>query len=464
MEAPSLEIQVQSDVLVDSGSASRPLMEVIRRKLRQRGGRQRRQKGAGEIPVILETRDGKHRMPQGLLPLVTETCIRKRVPYKVEDLRTMVPCPALHCHLRLEGAEDATLKKLLKRECGILVAPRKSLENIAIDLLVRRQQRTLLLVRGQSEVARWLETLARALDLTHPQVAPLSGACEDTRVAVARYRELRNHGPELLAQRFGMVIFDGLHGVEAPLLAGAIRGANARYLLGLGEKPERRDGLQDEIFLALGGEVQRLEPPVSVLSRLPLIYSARVTDFVFPYQDRAQYQALVANLARDAGRAAQVTHDVKEEVSGGHPCVVLSERRDHLEGIASLMQEAGLDVGCLTSSMRPAERRRLVERLERGELQVLLAMRQIAQEMLETHRFSRIFLTFPFKHMQRLNRIIHRLLTPYPGQKDAKLVDYNDLLVKPLENSFAERQKIIRKLCKDAEKDRKKEAQLDLPF
>ena len=57
-----------------------------------------------------------------------------------------------------------------------------------------------------------------------------------------------------------------------------------------------------------------------------------------------------------------------------------------------------------------------------------------------------------------------RLLTPHPGQRDAALVDYNDHQVAPLERSFAERRAIIRKLCRQADRDRRKEAQLDLPF
>jgi len=465
VEAPSLEIQVESDILVDSGAASRPLMDVIRRQLRQRGGRQRKALGNGEIPVILETRDGKHRMPQGLLPLVTEACIRKRVPYKVEDLRQVVPCSSpLRCVSQLAGAEEATLKQLLKRECGILVAPRDSLEPIAADLLTRRQQRTLVLARGRDGVARWLEALARALDLAHPDITPLSGAQPETRVVVARYRDMRNRDFAPLNRDFGMVVFDGLHRVEAALVTGAIRAARARYLLGLAEAPEREDGLQDQIFLALGGDAKRLEPPPSALSKLALAHRARLTDFHFDYQGRSQYQALVAALARDEDRAAMISADLQREAAAGHPCVVLSDRRDHLERLARTLEEAGLEVGCLTSSVRPAERRRLVERLERGELTVLLSMRQIAQEMLETARFSRLYLTFPFKHLQRLGRVIDHLLTPFPGQTDAVLVDYNDHKVAPLERSFAERQQTVRKLCKKADKDRRAEAQLDLPF
>ena len=462
--APRLQIQVEADVLVDSGAASRPLMEVIRRRLRQGDSRQRKSADMGALPVILETRDGKHRLPQALLPLVTEACIRKQVKFTVEDRRAMAPCPALRCRRRLEGAEAATLNKLLLRESGVLVAPREGLEALAVDLLARRQQRTLILAHGQREVARWIETVARNLGISQPHVVPLAQATDEARVVVARYRDLLNGSPADAAPSFGMVIFDGLDHVVAQTVMAAIRAADAHYLLGLGERPERADGLHDPIHLALGGEVQRLEPPTSARAKLHLSHRVRVTDFTFDYDGRGQYQALLAALAQDEARIAMVLEDIAEDVSKGQKCVVLSDRRDHLERLEAGLEAGGLTVGCLTSTVGMAARRGLVARFEVGELQVLLCMRSIAQEALETSPFSRLYLTFPFKHVQGLSRAIDRLLSPAPGKTDAALVDYNDIHVEPLKNAFAKRRQHIKRLRRQTDESRRKESQLDLPF
>ena len=458
--APKLQIQVDSDVLVDSGDASRPLMEVIRRRLRQGGGHQRK----GVLPVILETRDGKHRLPQGLLSLVTEACIRKQVKFTVEDRRAMAPCPALRYRCRLAGAEAATLNKLLLREAGVLVAPRDGLEAVALDLLARRQQRTLILAHGQAEVARWIETVARSFGISQPNVAPLARATEEARVVVARYRDLLRGSMAGQAPSFGMVIFDGLDHVDAQTLMASIRGADARFLLGLGEHPERGDGLHDPIHMALGGEVQRLEPPTSARAKLHLSHRVRVTNFTFNYTGGAQYQALLAALVQDEERAALVLDDIAEDVSRGHKCVVLSDRRHHLERLTAGLQAGGLTVGCLTSKVGVAARRGLVARFEGGELQVLLCMRSMAQEALVTSPFSRLYLTFPFKHVQGLSRAIDLLLSPAPGKTDAALVDYIDIHVEPLKSAFAQRQQHIKRLRRQADDKRRKESQLDLPF
>jgi len=440
-------------------------MEVIRRRLRQGGGRQRKASGGSNgLPVILETRDGKHRLPQGLLPMVTEACIRKQVPYSVDDRRAMAPCPALRSRRRLSDAEAATLNKLLLRESGVLVAPRDGLDAVAVDLLARRQQRTLILAHGQGDVARWIEFVARHLNLSQPHVVPLAQATDEARVVVARYRDLHMGAPGPGAPSFGMVIFDGLHKADAHSVMAAIRGADAHFLLGLGERAERSDGHHDPIHLALGGELQRLEPPTSARGRLHLQHRVHVTDFTFSYGGRGQYQALLAALARDEARTKQVLADIAADVRKGQSCVVLSDRRDHLEALAAGLESRGVSVGCLTSKVRVAHRRALVARFEAGDLQVLLAMRSIAQEAMEASRFSRLYLTFPFKHVQGLSRALDRLLTPSPGQTDAVLVDYNDVQVEPLEKAFAQRRKHIERQRRQADEKRRKESQLDLPF
>ena len=441
-------------------------MEVIRRRLRQGGGWQRKARGeaVNALPVILETRDGKHRLPQGLLPLVTEACIRKQVPYSVDDRRAMAPCPALRSSSRLSDAEAATLNKLLLRDSGVLIAPRDGLEAVAIDLLARRQQRTLILTHGQGDVARWIETVARHLRLAQPHVVPLAHATAEARVAVARYRDLHRGAPGPDAPPFGMVILDALHLADSGSVMAAIRSSDARFLLGLGERAQRSDSHHDQIHLALGGELQRLEPPTSARARLHLRHRVHVTDFTFDYSGGGQYQALLAALARDEPRARQVLADIAGDVRRGHNCVVLSDRRNHLETLAAGLKARGITVGCLTSKVGGAQRRALVARFEGGELQVLLAMRSIAQEAWEASRFSRLYLTFPLKHMQGLSRALDRLLAPSPGQTDAVLVDYNDVQVEPLEKAFAQRRKHIERQRRQADEKRRKESQLDLPF
>jgi hypothetical protein len=448
---------VDSEVHVPSNVTPQKVLEAIRRALRQHDlpkGEKRRL-----LNLVQATRGGPHRLPQALLSKVTETYHRYGVPFSVVDRRAMVSCPALRSQLTLSADEERAMRQLLLRDSGVLISGERTRDVLAVGLAARRQQRTLV---AALEPAPWVERFSAGLGLAAPHVAPIADATADTWITVASYDALARLEPEALRNDYGMVICDGLCTVDAVTLMRTVRGIGARYLLGLAAEPVRKDGLHQTLFLALGGVVHRVAGRAKQTNPgLRLTTRGRTTDFAFPgYEGRRQYQALVAALAADRPRGEIVAADVAEEAGAGHPCLVLSERRDHLELLDSLLPE-GLTRETITSTVRPAERQRIISRFERGELAVLLATSQIAAESLATPKVQRLFFTFPFSYARKLDRVIRRgLLAPTAGQDDAALYDYDDPQVEPLHRAFVKRAEFLGKLRREIERA----AQLELPL
>jgi len=240
-----------------------------------------------------------------------------------------------------------------------------------------------------------------------------------------------------------------------------IRAVGARYLLGFADSPQRGDGLGSLITLALGGIVHQLTRPAATPTPR-LICCFRATAFDYAYGGRQQYQALVAALAADEARSRLVVEDVVREASAGQPCLVLSERRDHLEQLARLLP-ADLAAESLTSAVHPAERTRIVKRFEEGGIVVLLATGQITTEAVCSARARRLFLTFPFSYARKLESTIRRLLEPSPGKEDAIVYDYDDPRVAPLHRAFEKRRAFLTRLAREADEAAAGEAQLHLP-
>jgi superfamily II DNA or RNA helicase len=447
------KILVDHDVHLRTAAVPRRLTDSLRRQIRQRGGGR---SARASLPALLESRSGEHRLPQALLPLVTETSRRQRVPIEVDDRRAAVPCPRLRTRMQLGPREQRALNHLLRRDSGVLVAVDGKRHALAMELLARRQQRSLVLAPSPDQAARWLERLQEAMDLSFPRAAPLGRADEQSSVVTGTYDDVAGASSGELWRRFGMVVFDGLSRADPTSLVGVIRRVPARHLLGLAESPVRADELQDYIFLALGGHVQRLDETARAL--VPVLRSRR-TGFQFQYQGRHQYQALVKALAGDPRRCQLVVDDVLAEARAGHPCLVLSERRDHLEQMAALLP-ADVGAEALTSAVRPAERQRLVQRFDQGQVPVLLATSQVARESVDTRRVGRLFFTFPFTYARKLERCHRWLVHPYPGQTDAALYDYDDELVEPLHRSFLKRREVFSRLRRRLGR----EAQLELPL
>lgn len=459
-ESDSVEIQVDTEVYVPSGATPRRVLDAIRRQLRQHD----LPAGAAEeirrlLNLVRSTRSGS-RLPQALLPRVTETCRRYGVAFCVVDRRAMVSCPALRSRLSLSPQDETALRPLLVRDSGVLVAAEdRARQTLAVELAARRQQRTLVATVDQTSTGSWRDIFSAGLGLAPPHVSALDDSTADTWVVVAPYDRLAGLPPETLQQDYGMVICDGLCHVDAVTLMRTIRSAGARYLLGLAASPVRADGLHQTLFLALGGVVHRIASR-QASTPLRLTLRPRTTDFDFPgYQGKKQYQALLAALATDRPRAEVVAADVVQEARAGHTCLVLSERRDHLELLASLLPP-DLVQQTLTSTVRLGERQRMISSFEDGGLPVLLATSQIAVESLSTPRLQRVFLTFPFSYARKLDSVVRSLMTPSADQQGAVLYDYDDAQVEPLHRAFAKRAEFLGRLRREAEQA----SQLELPL
>ena len=456
----NLQILVETDLQLPSAETPRRILEAMRRHLRQHAAAAATGPGASESPLtLIQTREGQHRMPQALLPALTEACRRQGVAYTVVDRRAMVACPALRSKHRLGEDEQEAVRRLLLRDSGVLLAESvESRRAIAIELLARRQQRTLIAVDGAGEAERWLDELGESLGLAAPLIAPLRRASGETRIAVGRYSAALQLQSGELRHGFGMVVCDGLDQVDALSLMKLVRGTGARYLLGLSGAATRPDGLQGTLLLALGGIGHTLAAPQAAAETPRLGYRFRATSFDFPYQGRSQYQALMAALARDPQRAELIMADVAAEARAGHACLVLSERRDHLEQLAALLP-GELAVEMLTSTVRPTDRSRGLQRFQTGEVNVLFATGQIATA---APRATRLFLTFPFAYLRKLEEPVGWLLQPAPGKGEVLAFDYDDHRVTPLHRAFEKRRSFLERLSRQAEEQAAQQAQMQL--
>lgn len=453
-EPEHLHILVDTAVRIDAKKTPRTLVDALRRHFRQHSTRD-------SSPTLMDTREGQHRMPQGLLPRVTETCRRHGVTFAVEDRRAMISCPPLRSSASLSEPEQELLRQLLLRDSGVLIAAADQGYHLAIELMTRRQQHTLVVVETAAEERRWLDHLQRALGLSSPFVLPLSEATAETHVVVGRYSAITKLPAEELQGGYGMVVFDGLCEVNALTLFKSIRKVGSRYLLGMARDPERADGLHHQLFMTLGGNQHHLDPTEA--DQLQISYRNRVTSFTYSYEERRQYQAMIAALASDQARADLVLEDVAAQAAAGHCCLVLSERRDHLELLASLVPPS-VSAEILTSTVKLADRGKIISRFQNRETTVLMATTQIVGEALSTPIHDRLFLAFPFSYTRKLDRAIEGLLQPQPGQADAVIFDYDDPAVTPLHRAFLKRKQYFTRLCKKARDQRRQQAQLALPL
>jgi superfamily II DNA or RNA helicase len=459
--ADPLDIYVDTDVQMQSVDTPKKIVEALRRELRQL---QKRPAGTGPTPKVgnlIKTKEGRHLVPQGMLGRLTDICHRHGIAYNVVDRRAMVSCPAIRCTLHLKSDQQLANRRLLLKDSGVLVAPRESDRlAVAAELLARRQQRCLILVRSAEQVDSWLNFLRTALKLDGVDLVTHRQKTGQSRVVLTTYQRAAGLASDELRHGYGMVIFDGLGQVEQSMVMSVSRSVGARYQLGLSDRATREDGLEGVIFACLGGIAHTL------LSSKPdqlirLAYRAKESGFDYPYEGRVQYQALLAALASDEERNKVIIDDVVAEAAGGKACLVLSERRDHLDALATRLPST-ITSEQLTSDIRPAERTRVLHRFNNGETQVLFSTGQLAIDALDSQRVERLFFCFPIAYGRKLEKLVGLLARPFANKEDGILFDYDDSAVTPLHNSFEKRKKIVSRFIRAAEKELAQKAQLSL--
>lgn len=461
MAADPLDIYVDTDVQMQSVDTPKKVVEALRRELRQL---QKRPSGTGSAPKVgnlIKTKEGRHLVPQGMLGRLTDICHRHGIAYNVVDRRAMVACPAIRCTLHPNTEQQLANRRLLLRDSGVLVAPQETDRlGVAAELLARRQQRCLILVRSEEQLATWLDFLRNALRLDGVDLVAHRQKTGQSRVVLTTYQRAAGFASDELRHGYGMVIFDDLGKVDQAMIMAVSRSVGARYQLGISDRATREDGLEGLIFACLGGIAHTL---ISSRSN-PLIrlsYRAKESGFDYPYEGRVQYQALLAALAANEARNKLIIGDVVTEAQKGKASLVLSERRDHLEALAKELP-ATISWEQLTSDIRPAERTRVLHRFNNGETQVLFSTGQLAIDALDSQRVERLFFCFPIAYGRKLERLVGLLARPFANKDDGILFDYDDSAIAPLHNSFEKRKKIVTRFVRAADKELAQKAQLSL--
>jgi len=151
---------------------------------------------------------------------------------------------------------------------------------------------------------------------------------------------------------------------------------------------------------------------------------------------------MLSELTQDPARNALIAADVAREAEiGGGVCLVLSDRKAHVEALVELLAERGVEAAMLTGAQGNSERQNVVEALNSGKTQVLVATGQLIGEGFDCWELSTLFLATPIRFNGRLLQYLGRVLRPAPGKDKAKVYDYVDP-VGVLENAARARARV----------------------
>jgi superfamily II DNA or RNA helicase len=256
---------------------------------------------------------------------------------------------------------------------------------------------------------------------------------------------------------YGHVIADECHHLTAFSFEQVMRQVKAKFIVGLTATPTRKDGHHPIIFMQCGPIRFNLSAREAV-ERSPFrhLVLPRQTGFRMPpevtdLRIHHAYAALVTNEERNQ----QIVTDVVQAVREGRTPLVLTNRTDHLERLASGLSEIQ-HVFILKGGMRKKERQATVEKL--GLIpdevpRVLLATGSYIGEGFDDSRLDTLFLTMPISWRGTLQQYVGRLHRIHHGKKVVRVFDYVDAQVPMLGRMYEKRLEGYRAIGYEMESD-----------
>jgi len=400
---------------------------------------------------LIQTNEDSIAIPRGFINELCNFLDENQIEYKIQDKRNRSKSIVVNSEIRLFDHQLESVKKLMSSENGVLVAPPGAGKTIiGIELIARVKQPCLILVHKKQIYDQWVERIENFLSIPKREIGQYGAGKKviGDKVTVAMVQSL-NRIPDLhdLQNKFGMIIVDECHHMPAKMFRKVITQFNPYFLYGLTATPERKNNDAKLIFIYLGeilhtisndygsNLLQREESSKVTVTEPKIII--RDTGLFVPFKIMTDnFQILSKIIVFDSKRNQQIVDDIKKCVSKNLKCVVLTERKHHVE-VLNYYLKREYETIILTGDLTEAQRKIKIKQIAANNFQVLLATGQLIGEGTDFNNLDCLFLAYPFAFSGKLTQYIGRIQRG--GNHNKYIYDYRDVKIEYLEKMFKKR-------------------------
>lgn len=348
----------------------------------------------------------------------------------------------------LNDSQRSAARALLQHDVGVLCAPPGWGKTVlATHLIASRGCSTLVLVHRKPLVEQWSERLCEFLDTTPKSIGRLGAGRRRLTggIDIAMIQTLaRNDDLHDLVRAYGHVVIDECHHVPAVQVERVLSSIPARYVTGLTATPYRRDGHQPIITMQCGPlrhMVSRSKDREAVtLERRVIRKDTNFDPSILPPE--ASIQEIYGALANDGDRLALVLADIRQIIREHRAVVVLTERREHLERIATAIADEIPNLVVLHGRIKQKARRAAMTQLAEqpdNEPRLIIATGRYLGEGFDDPRLDTLLLTMPIAWKGTVVQYAGRLHRAHAAKRDIRIYDYVDSDVPVLRRMYAKR-------------------------
>ena len=390
-------------------------------------------------------------IPRGFMRQLILLCRKHGIKYRIDDQRKDLAPVNFDFNGKLRPFQQVAVDRMLAKDFGTLSSATGSGKTImALYLIARRRQPTLIIVHTKDLAAQWTQRIESFLGIDTAKVGMIGGGKKvaGEKITVALVQSLYKCVEEVAGQ-IGFLVVDECHRCPSRTFTEAVTGFDSRYMLGLSATPWRRDKLSQLIFWHLGDVHHEVDKKhlIQTGDVLPAEIFVRETNFKPYYDPVNDYSKMLSELTADTERNVLIAGDVARETENDAGiCLVLSDRKAHCENLRALLKfRFKVEAELLTGDLSMEERKNVVERLNQNAVKVVIATGQLIGEGFDCRDLSTLFLATPIRFSGRVLQYLGRVLRPAPGKKMARVFDYVDIHVDTLTKAALARQKVYRR-------------------
>lgn len=243
------------------------------------------------------------------------------------------------------------------------------------------------------------------------------------------------------------MILDECHHISAVSFEQAVRQTKAKYVTGLSATVARKDGHHPIIFMQCGPIRYRVTDREQAVKR-PFDHKVvtRPTNFRLPlYLQNVtplSIQDVYAELAKDDERNRIIVEDVIAAVGAKRSPVLLTERREHLDILVSLLSSHLQNLLVMAGGIGKKQRKQLAEQIAdvpADQPRLIVATGRYLGEGFDDARLDTLFLALPISWRGTLTQYAGRLHRLNAEKKEVIIYDYVDFQVPVLAKMYAKR-------------------------
>ena len=331
----------------------------------------------------------------------------------------------------LRPDQEAAVSAMLQHDAGVLCAPTGFGKTVtAAATIARRGVNTLVLVHRTELLKQWQERLQVFLGIGKGLVGTIGGgkAKPTGKIDIAVMQSLSRQGEvNSLVESYGQVIVDECHHVGAASFDAILKRTKAKFVIGLTATPIRRDGRQLIIFMQCGPIRHKAAKPASAPHDLEVVPRSRFARIDVP--PGAGIQDVFRHLATDQARTEAIAAEVAAAFEHGRKVLVLTERTEHLDAIASALDAQVPALFVLHGRMSRKQRSALIAELDAlppEAPRILLATGRLVGEGFDHPALNTLVLAMPVSWKGTLQQYAGRLHRAHATKTDVRIIDFVD--------------------------------------